>query len=276
MKRTTPGTAEAKQAIRAMKLLETVGSSISLINSLYCYWDCWRCLGLCGIDHVFNGFIFQIIQQSNDSISQMKSIESLVSLNAKVDFDCKVRKIKRKEVKEEMNPSFHFQYHLHGLVFVPFQTLPLISQSRRWVREGPVIELIDLACKDPERNLYLHLFNDYLLLSLQKEWDTQHFDSQWYWKKTAACWDMTYRHVLPVVFVLSPFFVLHSFLPLPHLSFVLSFRIFSRGGRFTVINHAPVNEVQVENCRIKLHSLQKNLFRLQMSTKFYLLKTDTQ
>ncbi|XP_024123500.1 uncharacterized protein arhgef5 isoform X1 [Oryzias melastigma] len=149
VKRTTPGTAEAKQAIRAMKLLET------------------------------------IIQQSNDSISQMKSIESLVSLNAKVDFDCK--------------------------------TLPLISQSRRWVREGPVIELIDLACKDPERNLYLHLFNDYLLLSLQKE-----------------------------------------------------------GGRFTVINHAPVNEVQVENCRIKLHSLQKNLFRLQMSTKFYLLKTDTQ
>ncbi|RVE62775.1 hypothetical protein OJAV_G00160980 [Oryzias javanicus] len=149
VKRTTPGTAEAKTAIRAMKLLET------------------------------------IIQQSNDSISQMKSIESLVSLNAKVDFDCK--------------------------------TLPLISQSRRWVREGPVIELIDLACKDPERNLYLHLFNDYLLLSLQKE-----------------------------------------------------------GGRFTVINHAPVNEVQVENCRIKLHSLQKNLFRLQMSTKFYLLKTDTQ
>lgn len=31
-----------------------------------------------------------MIQESNDSISQMKSIESLVSLNAKVDFECKV------------------------------------------------------------------------------------------------------------------------------------------------------------------------------------------
>uniref|UniRef100_H2M906 Uncharacterized protein n=2 Tax=Oryzias latipes TaxID=8090 RepID=H2M906_ORYLA len=149
VKRTNPGTEEAKQAIRAMKLLES------------------------------------IIQQSNDSISQMKSIESLVSLNAKVDFECK--------------------------------TLPLISQSRRWVREGPVIELMDFACKDAERSVYLHLFNDYLLLSLQKE-----------------------------------------------------------GGRFTVINHVPVNELQVENCRIKLHSLQKNLFRLQMSTTSYLLRTDTQ
>uniref|UniRef100_A0A3P9HU48 DH domain-containing protein n=1 Tax=Oryzias latipes TaxID=8090 RepID=A0A3P9HU48_ORYLA len=149
VKRTKPGTEEAKQAIRAMKLLES------------------------------------IIQQSNDSISQMKSIESLVSLNAKVDFECK--------------------------------TLPLISQSRRWVREGPVIELMDFACKDAERSVYLHLFNDYLLLSLQKE-----------------------------------------------------------GGRFTVINHVPVNELQVENCRIKLHSLQKNLFRLQMSTTSYLLRTDTQ
>lgn len=34
--------------------------------------------------------ILQIIQDSNDSITQMKSIESLVSLSAKVDFECKV------------------------------------------------------------------------------------------------------------------------------------------------------------------------------------------
>uniref|UniRef100_A0A3Q3VRM5 DH domain-containing protein n=1 Tax=Mola mola TaxID=94237 RepID=A0A3Q3VRM5_MOLML len=149
VKRTTPGTVEATQAIKSLKLLE------------------------------------KLIQESNDSITQMKSIESLVSLSAKVDFECR--------------------------------TLPLISQSRRLVREGPVTELIDFSLKDTERNIYLHLFNDYLLLSLQKE-----------------------------------------------------------GGRFTVIDHSPVSDLRAENCRVKLHSLQKNLFRLHMSTKALLLRTDTQ
>ncbi|XP_071324370.1 trichohyalin isoform X2 [Trachinotus anak] len=149
VKRTTPGTAEATQAIKALKLLE------------------------------------KLIQESNDSISQMKSIESLVSLSAKVDFECR--------------------------------TLPLISQSRRLVREGAVTELMDFSLKDTERSIYMHLFNDYLLLSLQKE-----------------------------------------------------------GGRFTVIDHSPVSEVRVENCRVKLHSLQKNLFRLHMAHKSLLLRTDTQ
>ncbi|XP_076594267.1 uncharacterized protein arhgef5 isoform X2 [Chaetodon auriga] len=149
VKRTTPGTAESTQAIKAMKLLE------------------------------------KLIQESNDSITQMKSIESLVSLSAKVDFECR--------------------------------TLPLISQSRRLVREGPITELMDFSLKDTERNIYLHLFNDYLLLSLQKE-----------------------------------------------------------GGRFTVIDHSPVSDLRVENCRVKLHSLQKNLFRLHMSHKALLLRTDTQ
>ncbi|XP_072250162.1 uncharacterized protein arhgef5 isoform X3 [Leuresthes tenuis] len=149
VKRTTPGTPEAAQAIKALKHLE------------------------------------KLIQESNDSISQMKSIESLVSLSAKVDFECR--------------------------------TLPLISQSRRLVREGPVTQLMDFSLKDTERNVYLHLFNDYLLLSLQKE-----------------------------------------------------------GGRFTVIDHSPVSELRVENCRVKLHSLQKNLFRLYISQKALLLRTDTQ
>lgn len=149
VKRTAPGTPEAVQAIKALKLLE------------------------------------KLIQESNDSISQMKNIESLVSLSAKVDFECK--------------------------------TLPLISQSRRLVREGPVTELMDFSLKDTERNVYLHLFNDYLLLSLQKE-----------------------------------------------------------GGKFTVINHSPVENLRVENCRVKLHSLQKNLFRLHMARKSLLLRTATQ
>ncbi|XP_035528457.1 trichohyalin isoform X2 [Morone saxatilis] len=145
----TPGTAEATQAIKSLKLLE------------------------------------KLIQESNDSITQMKSIESLVSLSAKVDFECR--------------------------------TLPLISQSRRLVREGPVTELMDFSLKDTERKVYLHLFNDYLLLSLQKE-----------------------------------------------------------GGRFTVIDHSPVSDLRAENCRVKLHSLQKNLFRLHMTHRALLLRTDTQ
>ncbi|XP_077453942.1 uncharacterized protein arhgef5 isoform X1 [Stigmatopora argus] len=149
VKRTTAGTAEATQAIKALRLLE------------------------------------KLIQESNDSISQMKSIESLVCLSAKVDFECR--------------------------------TLPLISQSRRLVREGPVTELIDFSLKDTERNIYMHLFNDYLLLSQQKE-----------------------------------------------------------GGKFTVIDHAPVAELRAENCRVKLHSLQKNLFRLHTLQKSLLLRTDTQ
>ncbi|KAG8009984.1 Rho guanine nucleotide exchange factor 5 [Nibea albiflora] len=149
VKRTTPGTPEATQAIKSLKLLE------------------------------------KLIQESNDSITQMKSIESLVSLSAKVDFECR--------------------------------TLPLISQSRRLVREGPVTELMDFSRKDRERNIYLHLFNDYLLVSLQKE-----------------------------------------------------------GGRFTVIDHSPVSDLRAENCRVKLHSLQKNLFRLHMSNEALLLRTDTQ
>ncbi|KAM3614547.1 uncharacterized protein V6R79_016011 [Siganus canaliculatus] len=148
VKRTTPGTPEATQAIKSLKLLE------------------------------------KLIQESNDSITQMKSIESLVSLSARVDFECR--------------------------------TLPLISQSRRLVREGPITELMDFSLKDREKNIYLHLFNDYLLISLQKE-----------------------------------------------------------GGRFSVVDHSPVSELRAENCRVKLHSLQKNLFRLHMSHKSLLLRTDT-
>ncbi|KAK2903335.1 hypothetical protein Q8A67_008048 [Cirrhinus molitorella] len=151
VKRTAPKTKDEAQAIKAMKLLE------------------------------------KMIQDSNESISQMKNIESLVTLNAKVDFECR--------------------------------TLPLISQSRRLVREGHVTELRDFSLKDreEERNVYMHLFNDYLLVSLRKE-----------------------------------------------------------GGRFTVIDHAPVSELKIENCRFKLHSLQKNLFRLHMPQKALLLRAETQ
>ncbi|XP_017270828.1 trichohyalin isoform X1 [Kryptolebias marmoratus] len=147
VKRTTPGTVEATSAIKALKHLE------------------------------------KMIQESNDSISQMKNIESLLTLNSRVDFECR--------------------------------TLPLISQSRRLVREGLVTQLMDLSLK--ERNIYMHLFNDYLLISVQKE-----------------------------------------------------------GGRFTVIDHCPVQELRVENFRVKLLSLQKNVFRLHGTNEPMLLRTESQ
>uniref|UniRef100_A0A3Q2PK04 Uncharacterized LOC105934939 n=1 Tax=Fundulus heteroclitus TaxID=8078 RepID=A0A3Q2PK04_FUNHE len=150
LKRTTPGTVEAENTIKALRRLE------------------------------------KIIQESNDSITQMKSIESLVSLSGRVEFvDCK--------------------------------TLPLISQKRRLIREGPVTELMDFSLKQSERTIYLHLFNDYLLVSLQKE-----------------------------------------------------------GGRFTVIDHCPVEELRTEDFRVKLQTLQKNSFRLHMSQRSLLLRTETQ
>ncbi|KAK5603387.1 hypothetical protein CRENBAI_008652 [Crenichthys baileyi] len=150
LKRTTPGTVEAENTIKALRRLE------------------------------------KIIQESNDSIAEMKTIESLVSLSGKVEFvECK--------------------------------TLPLISQKRRLVREGPVTELMDFSLKQTERNIYLHLFNDHLLVSLQKE-----------------------------------------------------------GGRFTVIDHCPVDELRTEDFRVKLLTLQKNSFRLHMSQRSLLLRTETQ
>lgn len=79
---------------------------------------------------------------------------------------------------------------------------------------------------------------------------------------------------LDLVFLLSAV-LSRFFLPLSHLSFVLSLPI-SRGGRFTVIDHCPVSQLRAENCRVKLHSLQKNLIRLHMSNKALLLRTDTQ
>lgn len=66
-----------------------------------------------------------------------------------------------------VNICFIFLFFL--CVFFLLQTLPLISQSRRMVREGPVTQLMDFSLKETEKNAYLHLFNDYLVLSLPKE-----------------------------------------------------------------------------------------------------------
>lgn len=158
---------------------------------------------------------------------------------------------------------------IYCFLCVLLQTLPLISQSRRLVREGPVTELMDFSLKDTERKIYLHLFNDYLLLSLQKEWVNRHV----FWYR------IIHYHLLHPVFLITAVFYHHLNLitVFPSaLSCLLCSHAASRGGRFTVIDHAPVSDLRVENCRVKLHSLQKNLFRLHLTQKALLLRTDTQ
>ncbi|RXM31343.1 Rho guanine nucleotide exchange factor 5 [Acipenser ruthenus] len=46
---------------------------------------------------------------------------------------------------------------------------PLVSQSCRLVKEGELSHLLELLGKISEREVYLHLFNNYLLLSHPKE-----------------------------------------------------------------------------------------------------------
>ncbi|KAK6477334.1 hypothetical protein HHUSO_G22254 [Huso huso] len=155
LKNTTPGSEEEDQSTRALRALD------------------------------------KLIQESNNSIRQMKSIEELVSLSGKVEFECRI--------------------------------FPLVSQSRRLVKEGELSQLLELPGKISERQIYLHLFNDYLLLSHPKE-----------------------------------------------------------GSRFTVFDHTSVSRVRVENCQIKLYSLQKNLFRLHLlensegATASFMLRSQTQ
>lgn len=143
------------------------------------------------------------------------------------------------------------------------QTLPLISQSRRMIREGPVTELMDFSLKDTERSVYLHLFNDYLLLSLQKEWADVQCSP---FVPPLLPLPTPCFHSKPFVFPLNSSQSSLLVCPLNSSAF--------RGGRFTVIDHSPVSELRVENCQVKLHSLQKNLFRVHMSNKALLLRTD--
>ncbi|XP_051788047.1 uncharacterized protein arhgef5 isoform X4 [Erpetoichthys calabaricus] len=116
----------------------------------------------------------KLIQQSNESIRQMRSIENLVSLSRRVDFQCRI--------------------------------FPLVSQARWLQKEGEVTHLLEEGNgRISKKSVYLHLFNDVLLLSHPKE-----------------------------------------------------------GGRFSVFEYNSTRKLRVENCQMKLHSLQKNLFQLHL------------
>lgn len=93
VKRTASKTKDEAQAIKAMKLLEKVRLHFMFLKI------CSHVIHISALEFLISYLSFsllllshalQMIQESNESISQMKNIESLVTLNAKVDFECRV------------------------------------------------------------------------------------------------------------------------------------------------------------------------------------------
>ncbi|XP_006883761.1 PREDICTED: rho guanine nucleotide exchange factor 19 [Elephantulus edwardii] len=85
----------------------------------------------------------ELVQECNASVQSMKRTEELIHLSKKI--------------------------HFEGKIF------PLISQARWLVRHGELVELAPLPAAPPaklklsSKTVYLHLFNDCLLLSRRKE-----------------------------------------------------------------------------------------------------------
>ncbi|XP_069506398.1 uncharacterized protein [Ambystoma mexicanum] len=84
----------------------------------------------------------KLIKDCNENVQRMRSTEELIYLNQKIEFECKI--------------------------------FPLISQSRRLVKHGELVELetsspLSFKWKVITRPIYMHLFNDCLLLSRRRE-----------------------------------------------------------------------------------------------------------
>nr|XP_015193480.1 PREDICTED: trichohyalin-like [Lepisosteus oculatus] len=172
----------------------------------------------------------KLIQESNNSIRQMKSIENLVSLSARVEFECRVRSPPAPRC-DSAGPQ--------GLLELQFP-----DTTKRY--KNPISSHCSATLQGAMG--YGAFF------FLQRPWVLHLPDFQF------AIWHHTHTDCL---------------LPLSLSSFL-------RGGRLLVFEYAPVSQVRVENCRVKLHSLQKNLFRLHLAqtseghSKALLLRTDTQ
>ncbi|XP_016139331.1 rho guanine nucleotide exchange factor 19-like [Sinocyclocheilus grahami] len=116
----------------------------------------------------------KIIKECNSSVQSMKRMEELIHLNKKIHFEGKIIKecnssvqsMKRMEELIHLNKKIHFE----GKIF------PLISQSRWLVKHGELLEVdtqnLNISgskFKLTTRPVYLHLFNDCLLLSRRKD-----------------------------------------------------------------------------------------------------------
>lgn len=99
----------------------------------------------------------------------MKRMEELIHLNKKIHFEGKVR-----------DGFLHVAVGSGSFLFLtrrfPLQIFPLISQSRWLVKHGELLEvdtqIMNISgskLKFPTKPVYLHLFNDCLLLSRRKE-----------------------------------------------------------------------------------------------------------
>lgn len=97
-------------------------------------------------------------------------MEELIHLNKKIHFEGKVRD-GFPHVAAGSGPFFSLT-----LTLCPWQIFPLISQSRWLVKHGELLEvdtqMMNISgskLKFPTKPVYLHLFNDCLLLSRRKE-----------------------------------------------------------------------------------------------------------
>lgn len=142
----------------------------------------------------------QLVQECNASVQSMKRTEELIHLSKKIHFEGKVhaRSGWNGHTKGSSRPLLPWGLQassslppppILGLcsppcfsgpdlssLLPPFsQIFPLISQARWLVRHGELVELAPLPAAPPaklklsSKAVYLHLFNDCLLLSRRKE-----------------------------------------------------------------------------------------------------------
>lgn len=142
----------------------------------------------------------QLVQECNASVQSMKRTEELIHLSKKIHFEGKVHAHSGRvgTQRAALVPSFpggcrpihRCPPSLPGLCSLPCcpgltsspslpspsaQIFPLISQARWLVRHGELVELAPLPAAPPaklklsSKAVYLHLFNDCLLLSRRKE-----------------------------------------------------------------------------------------------------------
>lgn len=142
----------------------------------------------------------QLVQECNASVQSMKRTEELIHLSKKIHFEGKVRAHRgrvstRRAVLVPFfpggcRPMRHCPHPSLACALCPAapgltsspsspspsaQIFPLISQARWLVRHGELVELAPLPAAPPaklklsSKAVYLHLFNDCLLLSRRKE-----------------------------------------------------------------------------------------------------------
>lgn len=105
----------------------------------------------------------------------MKRMEELIHLNKKIHFEGKVSGVPCL-YQHLWLPFSSFLLLTQRRDVLRFQIFPLISQSRWLVKHGELLEvdtqmmsMSGSKLKLPTKPVYLHLFNDCLLLSRRKE-----------------------------------------------------------------------------------------------------------